>query len=216
MSEVVSVRVSNEIAERLRERAAAAGEAVSGLAQRLIGEGLQAETHPGIVFRPGPSGRRTGLMREPDVTEVVGLLRSLEVSGQAAITETAAWLDLTEAQVRTALGYYGAFPAEIDTQMAAQRSGERARTSGVGHPAATPRLKLPPDEMFPAAIAPALRTDDYDVVAVPEDRDVRASSDPALFAATGSCERRSIGSAETAASSALRSDTACRAVRPLK
>lgn len=36
-----------------------------------------AETeHPGIVFRPGPTGRRAGLAGGPDVWEVVRAVRS--------------------------------------------------------------------------------------------------------------------------------------------
>jgi len=127
MSEVVSVRLSDQVAQRLRERAAADDEAVSGLAQRLVDEGLRMEAHPGIVFRPGPSGRRAALMRGPDVWEVVGLLRSLDISGEAAIVEAARWLGLAEAQVRAALGYYGAFPDEVDSQVAAnQAASEQA------------------------------------------------------------------------------------------
>jgi len=119
MSEVVSVRLSDQIARRLRDRAAVENEAVSGLAQRLVDEGLRMEVHPGIIFRNGPSGRRAALMRGPDVWEVVGLLRSLETSGDEAITEASCWLDLSEAQIRAALGYYGAFPEEINAQVAA-------------------------------------------------------------------------------------------------
>src|ERR1700732_11332 len=92
MSEVVSVRLSDQVARRLRERAAADDEAVSGLAQRLVDEGLRMEAPPGIVFRPGPSGRRAALTRGPDVWEVIGLLRSLDTSREAAIVEAAEWL----------------------------------------------------------------------------------------------------------------------------
>jgi hypothetical protein len=128
MSEVVSVRLSNQIAQRLRDRAAADNQALSGLAQRLLDEGLRMEAHPGIIYRPGPSGRRAALMRGPDIWEVVHLLRSVDVSGEAAIAETASWLDLTEAQVRTALGYYGAFHAEIDAEIATNdAAAEQAR-----------------------------------------------------------------------------------------
>jgi hypothetical protein len=124
----VSVRLPNQIAKRLRDRAAADNEALSGLAQRLLDEGLRMETHPGIVYRSGPSGRRAALMRGPDVWEVVRLLRSVDVSGEAAVAEAASWLDLTQAQVRTALGYYGAFPAEIDAQIATnEAAAEQAR-----------------------------------------------------------------------------------------
>jgi|HubBroStandDraft_6_1064221.scaffolds.fasta_scaffold264214_2 hypothetical protein len=128
MSEVVSVRLSNQIAQRLRERAAADNEALSGLAQRLLDEGLRMETHPGVIFRRGPSGRRAALPRGPDIWEVVHLLRSIDARGEAAIAEAASWLDLTQAQVRTALDYYGAFPDEINAQIAVnEAAAEQAR-----------------------------------------------------------------------------------------
>jgi hypothetical protein len=67
-------------------------------------------------------------MRGPDVWEVVSLVRSLDASGDAAISETATWLGLDEPQVRAALGYYGAFPDEIDAQILANdTAAEQAR-----------------------------------------------------------------------------------------
>jgi len=94
----------------------------------LVDEGLRMEAHPGIVFRRGPSGRRAALMRGPDVWEVVALLRSLDKSGEAAVVEATAWLALPEAQIRAALGYYGAFPEEVDNRIAAnQAAAEQAR-----------------------------------------------------------------------------------------
>lgn len=133
MSRVISVRFPDDVAERLRERASATGEPSSGLAQRLVDEGLRMELHPGIVFKPGPSGRRAALMRGPDVWEIIGLLRSLAVRGEAAVTEAANWLGLTLAQVRVALDYYGEFPDEIDREIdaneaAAERAERMAQT----------------------------------------------------------------------------------------
>jgi hypothetical protein len=133
MSRVMSVRFPDEVAERLRQRADATGEASSGLAQRLVDEGLRMEQHPGIVFRPGPSGRRAALFRGPDVWEIVGLVRSLETRGQAAIAEAAEWLGLEVDQVRVALDYYGEFPDEVDREIeandiATERAERIART----------------------------------------------------------------------------------------
>ena len=63
-----------------------------------------------------------------DVWEVIGLLRSLDTTGEAAIVEAARWLGLAEAQVRATLGYYGMFPDEIDTRITAnQAAAERAQ-----------------------------------------------------------------------------------------
>jgi hypothetical protein len=65
-----------ELRERLvRAARAAPGETRSQLALRLIDEGLRMDAHPGIVFRPGPAGRRPGLMAGPDVWEVARVLR---------------------------------------------------------------------------------------------------------------------------------------------
>ena len=61
-------------------------------------------------------------MRGPDVWEVVGLVGSLQARGETAVQEAAAWLGLAEAQVRAALGYYGAFPEEVDAQIDANKS----------------------------------------------------------------------------------------------
>ncbi len=59
--------------------------------------------------------------------EIIGLIRSLDATGVAAIAEAAEWLSLTEAQVRTALAYYGAYADEIDERIAANdRAAERS------------------------------------------------------------------------------------------
>lgn len=59
----------------------------------------------------------------------------------------------------------------------------------MGNPAAPALLKLLLDEMFPAAIAAALRAEGYDVIAVQEDSQLRELSDPALFAAAQHLQR---------------------------
>lgn len=121
------MRLPDDVARRLRERATASDEPVSGLAGRLVDEGLRMAVHPGIVFRAGPSGRRAALGRGPDVWEVIGLIRSLDAHGETALGEAATWLGLSEALVRVALGYYGEFPNEIDAEIAANdAAAERA------------------------------------------------------------------------------------------
>lgn len=130
VTEVMSVRFPEEVAARLRAAAAVAAETASGLAQRLVDEGLRMSAHPGIVFRSGPGGRRAGLVRGPDVWEVVGLLRSLQARGDHAVAEAATWLDLSESEVRAALAYYGEFPDEVEAMIAANdEAAERARAA---------------------------------------------------------------------------------------
>lgn len=98
----------------------------SGLAQRLVDEGLRSQEHPGIVFRDGPSGRRSALAAGPDVWEIVSAVRSSgETDEKRAIAVTAAEMALSLGQVQLALSYYGAFPGEIEAQV---DENERAAT----------------------------------------------------------------------------------------
>ncbi|HEX6455830.1 MAG TPA: hypothetical protein VF009_04860, partial [Solirubrobacterales bacterium] len=63
----ISLRMNRETAARIRARAEARGERLSDALRRYGEEGDRAETHPGIVFRSGPAGRRAGLAGGPDV-----------------------------------------------------------------------------------------------------------------------------------------------------
>src|ERR1700691_5674555 len=70
MSENVSVRLEDGLAQRLRVRARAAGETLSDRLRRYAEEGVRRDEHPLITFRDGPAGRRAGLVGGPDVWEV--------------------------------------------------------------------------------------------------------------------------------------------------
>jgi hypothetical protein len=119
MSAPLSIRFDENLLARLRKRVQASpGASVSGLAQRLLDEGLRMADHPGIVFKDGPSGRRAALAFGPDVWEVVKFLREIDERGPSAISAAAEVLGLTEAQVRTAMHYYSASSAEIDAEIA--------------------------------------------------------------------------------------------------
>ena len=113
----LSIRFDPALLERLRRGAASRDTTPSGLAQRLVDEGLRSQEFPGVVFRDGPSGRRAGLIAGPDVWEITSALRDSELRGEAAIEIIAAEFDLPVSRVRTALAYYGAHPDEIDAEM---------------------------------------------------------------------------------------------------
>lgn len=124
----LSIRFDPALLDRLRHGAAARDTTPSGLAQRLVDEGLRSQEIPGVVFRDGPMGRRAGLAAGPDVWEVIAALRDSEASGDAAIEAAADELDLTTGKVRTALAYYGAYPAEVDEMITAnERAAADAR-----------------------------------------------------------------------------------------
>lgn len=115
---LLSIRMPDETRKQLEATAKAHGKTRSALMQRYIEEGLRMDRHPGIVFRPGPAGRRPALAGGPDVWEVVSVVRNVEVRGERAIAEAASWLGLAAAQVRIAVEYYADYPAEIDAWLA--------------------------------------------------------------------------------------------------
>jgi hypothetical protein len=118
VSSPLSVRFDDQVLERLRRRARAVpGLTPSGLAQRLVDEGLRMTEHPGVVFKDGPSGRRAALAFGPDVWEVVTFLRQVEERGDEAIAAAAEVFALPEPRLRAALHYYAAHPDEIDAEV---------------------------------------------------------------------------------------------------
>jgi hypothetical protein len=119
MTSPLSIRFDAALLERLRRRAVLQDATPSGLAQRLVDEGLRGQEHPGIVFRDGPSGRRAAIAGGPDVWEVISAVRTSGAKDEKrAIAAVGAEMTLSAAQVQLALEYYGSFPAEIDGQVA--------------------------------------------------------------------------------------------------
>lgn len=128
MTAPLSVRFDRDVLERLRQHAAAVpGATPSGLAQRLVDEGLRMADHPGIVFRDGPAGRRPALVVGPDVWEVVVFLREIDERGEAAVFAAAETFGVPPSSVDAGIRYYTAFPAEIDAWIDEARvASERA------------------------------------------------------------------------------------------
>lgn len=119
VSTPLSIRFDPEILERLRRRTRAVpGATPSGLAERLVDEGLRMAEHPGIAFKDGPSGRRAALALGPDVWEVVKAAREMDERGDAAMQAVADLLNLTDEQVRVALRYYADHRGEVDAEVA--------------------------------------------------------------------------------------------------
>jgi uncharacterized protein (DUF433 family) len=80
-------------------------------ARTLLDEGLRRESHPGIVFREGPAGRRAAIEgRRIDVWQVMETVWASDGN----VDEAADYLHLRPDQVRAAVSYYAEFPDEID------------------------------------------------------------------------------------------------------
>lgn len=113
------IRIGQQTLATLRARSKRRGEPLSRMAERYIEEGLRADSHPGIVFRDGPAGRRAGLSSGPDIWEIIGALRTVPAKGAARVVTLAERLGLSEARVRAAIWYYTEYPTEIDAWIAA-------------------------------------------------------------------------------------------------
>lgn len=122
-----SARWRPGLLDALARRSSATGLAKSRLAERYVEEGLRADAHPGVVFRGGPAGRRAALAAGPDIWEVIAAMRSTDFKGQEAVASCAESLNLTEFEVRAALGYYGEHPEEIDERI--RRNVEEAEAA---------------------------------------------------------------------------------------
>jgi hypothetical protein len=127
-----SARLDSGLLERLRRESAREGVAVSQLAERYIEEGVRAAEFPGITFRPGPAGRRAGLVGGPDVWEVV---RDLLAARSARRKDPVAWVARTaglgEEQVRLAAAYYTAYPVEIEARIEADEELRQSLLAGL-------------------------------------------------------------------------------------
>lgn len=124
----LSIRFDQDVLARLRQRAASVpGATPSGLAQRLVDEGLRMADHPGVVFRDGPAGRRAALAVGPDVWELVSFLREIDERGPGAVASAAEVFAIPESAVSAGIGYYVAFAKEIDAWIEeSQAASERA------------------------------------------------------------------------------------------
>jgi hypothetical protein len=104
----------------------------SSAAARLIDEGLRMDEHPGIVFRDGPTGRRAGLVRGPDVWEVIRAVRSARAA-EPDLDEgdllhlVAENSGLTRDVIRIAVDYWAGYPAEVDARIEAADRAEAER-----------------------------------------------------------------------------------------
>jgi hypothetical protein len=127
MTTPLSIRFDASVLERLRRRAKSLpGATPSGLAIRLVDEGLRMAEHPGIVFKDGPAGRRAALALGPDIAEVVTVAREIDARGPRAVPAIAENFNLTPPQVELALRYYAAYAGDIDAEIADREAASQA------------------------------------------------------------------------------------------
>jgi hypothetical protein len=126
------VRFDAAVAERLSSFVAAhPGMSLSSAANRLVDEALRMSEHPGIVFRPGPTGRRAGLVAGPDVWEIVRAVKSArahepDLAEDDLLMLVAENTDVPIRLIRVAVRYWASYPEEIDAEITAAESAEDA------------------------------------------------------------------------------------------
>jgi CubicO group peptidase (beta-lactamase class C family) len=117
MATSTSYRLDPALKARLAAQATTEGVAETALVTRLLEQGLSTIRHPGVVFRPGPSGWRAALAGGPDVDEVVRALRSGGATGDDAVAATAADLGIDARLVRIAVDYAAEHLEEIEARL---------------------------------------------------------------------------------------------------
>ena len=108
---------------------------MSSAANRLVDEALRTNEHPGIVFRPGPTGRRAALSGGPDVWEIIRAIKSAhaaepELAGDDVLAMVSDNTGVPLRLLRAAVRYWASFPDEVDAEIdaadAAEDAAERA------------------------------------------------------------------------------------------
>jgi len=126
------VRFDTAVAERLSSFVAAnPGMSLSSAANRLVDEALRMSEHPGVVFRPGPTGRRAGLAGGPDMWEVVRAVRSAratepDLAEDDLLSLVAENTGIPIRLIRIAVRYWASYPHEIDAEIGAAEAAEDA------------------------------------------------------------------------------------------
>jgi hypothetical protein len=112
-----SLRLDDDLRARLTALAQVEGTSVTALVERFLKEGLAVAEHPGIVFKPGPSGRRASLAGGPDVWEIAAALRHTSGSEAERVVALAKEFGIHQRQVIIALDYAAANRGEIDARI---------------------------------------------------------------------------------------------------
>ncbi|MGA2925373.1 MAG: hypothetical protein ABSG43_05160 [Solirubrobacteraceae bacterium] len=135
-SSTTSIRLDDELRSRLAAHAASESTTVTELIERFVREGLDCAAHPGIVFKPGPAGRRAALAGGPDVWEIIAAPRESTGSESERVAAIAEQFGIHERQVAIALNYAAADREEIKARVdandralaqAERLAGERQR-----------------------------------------------------------------------------------------
>jgi hypothetical protein len=105
------------------------GLSLSAAANMLVDEGLRMHEHPGVLFRTGPTGRRAGLAMGPDIWEVIRAVKGSRAAEPDLVEHELLALvaentGVPVRMIQLAIGYWAAYPEEIDAEIAAAGAAE--------------------------------------------------------------------------------------------
>ncbi|MBU4319943.1 MAG: DUF433 domain-containing protein [Thermodesulfovibrionales bacterium] len=107
-----SIRIQEKTFKEIEQIAGESGKEFSTVANELLEEAIKMQRCPGIIFSEGTTGRRariagTGI----EVWEVIATYKSVN-KDLGRLHKAYHWL--TEQQLMSAIGYYRAYPQEIE------------------------------------------------------------------------------------------------------
>lgn len=113
-SRQLTLKLEPEMYARLEAASRREGQTTVAFAKTLIEEGLRMEAHPGIIFHPGPVGRRPSLVDGMDIWQVARLFDGRVDLNEEELREITAFSPVDLDQLQTALRYYAEYRDEID------------------------------------------------------------------------------------------------------
>jgi hypothetical protein len=127
-----AVRFDSPVAKRLAAFVADnPGMSRSSAGNRLVDEALRLREHPGITFRPGPTGRRAGIAGGPDAWEIIRAVKSAraaepDLADDEMLALVAENTGTPVRLIHIAITYWASYPDEIEAEIAAASAAEEA------------------------------------------------------------------------------------------
>src|SRR4030066_603299 len=120
-----SLRLPPETTKEIEQMAKETGQDFSNVTKDLLQEAIKMRRCPGILFAEGTSGRRarvagTGI----EVWEIIATYQSVK-KDLKRLKKAYHWL--SQEQLKAALGYYSAYPEEIDRLIERNESWTRKK-----------------------------------------------------------------------------------------
>jgi uncharacterized protein (DUF433 family) len=122
-----SLRLPPETMSEIERMAKESGQDFTNITKELLEEAIKMRRCPGVLFAEGTGGRRarvagTGI----EVWEVIATLKSLK-NDLKRLRKTYHWL--SNEQIKAALGYYTAYPREIERLIQQNEGWDEARVA---------------------------------------------------------------------------------------